>query len=71
LEVEAVVEPADHRGVAFSLLQVVRCLLDELACLFGKRGIAAATDPATRVNVTTTRVTASHRGSFRLTSLEC
>jgi len=38
LEVEAVVEPADHRGVVFSLLQVVRCLLDELACLFGKQG---------------------------------
>jgi len=32
-------------------------------------GIAAATDPARRVNVsTTTTVTAAHRGSLRLTS---
>lgn len=52
-----------------SLLQVVRCVLDELVCLLGERGNRRRYGPARRPNTTTTTtMTAAHRGNFRVTS---
>ena len=69
LHMQTLVEPADHRRVVLSLLQIVRGLLDQLTRFLHKwrdRGRHGRGEDTT--TTTTTKLTAAHRGSLRFTS---